>query len=36
MLDANKKELKQYIKEQKLNISKDYDFIKLIKYSNSL
>jgi hypothetical protein len=36
VLDTNKKELKLYIKEKKLNINKDYDFIKLIKYYNTL
>jgi hypothetical protein len=32
----HKKEVKQYIKEEKLNVSKDYELIDLVKYYNTL
>ncbi|QNJ97845.1 hypothetical protein [Constantimarinum furrinae] len=32
----HKKEVKQYIKEEKLNVSKDYELVDLVKYYNTL
>jgi hypothetical protein len=33
---SNKKKIKQHIREKKLNINKDYDLIKLLRYYDSL
>jgi hypothetical protein len=36
LLDAHKKEVKQFVRDNDLNINKDYNYLKLIKYYNRL
>lgn len=36
LFDSDKKAMKQYVRDNSLNINKDYNFLKLIKYYNSL
>ena len=36
VFETHKKELKQYVRDYKLNLGKDYDLLKLVKYYNSL